>query len=397
MDKTFFLLDHLLKVSGIPVHYLSPDGSVTLLCRGFSSEDDPLGDDRLRGTLLTPSGTGAPYLHFGGRETVSCSFQDTLEHWVVMGPISLTETKKDGRDDGTRPDGLPKSDLQTFSAAVSMLCCQLTGKIIPETDLAMFTTAKNAPSQVSYGERLQPYIMDNVEQEFHRYTYADEQRIMDRIVRGDVAAIKKAYSMADLALVKTAVGKLADQPLKNFEYMICTSIAVASRAAIRGGLNDETAYSIADILLQELSRCRDAESMMRVQMETMHTFATHVKEAREGASHLNYVEKAKHYLNEHINKPFTLDALAAEVGLNKSYLCRRFKEQEGVTIFQYIKALRVEAAKNMLRYSEMELSAMASYLCFPSQSKFGEAFKQMTGVTPKRYRDENALGEGVSI
>ncbi|HIX32616.1 MAG TPA: helix-turn-helix domain-containing protein [Candidatus Gemmiger avium] len=32
---------------------------------------------------------------------------------------------------------------------------------------------------------------------------------------------------------------------------------------------------------------------------------------------------------------------------------------------------------------------MAAYLCFPSQSRFGEVFKQFTGTTPKKYREQS--------
>lgn len=60
-----------------------------------------------------------------------------------------------------------------------------------------------------------------------------------------------------------------------------------------------------------------------------------------------------------------------------------------MTILHYLQGLRVDAAKNMLRYSSEDLSSIAAYLCFPSQSRFGEAFKQFTGTTPKKYREQS--------
>lgn len=396
MEKTFFLLNCLFRLTGIPVHYFSPDGDISLFSLGFDPHADPLEDTVLRKDLLLPTKEGHPRLHFEGDEILSCSFRDKLDHWIVMGPVSLLQLDATRQRAYAQTHQLPTEsfvfrciDLQPFSAAVSMLFCLATGTMLSETELILYSADDKEHPEVNQGERLQPYQLANTELGLHRLSYADEQKIMRRITNGEVDAIKKSYSVADLSLVTTAVGKLADKPLKNLEYMFCSSITLATRAAIAGGLDEELAYSTADILLQELARCKDAESMMRVQMESMYTFASYVKQAQERASNINYVERAKQYLQKHINKGFSLDDLCRTIGINKSYLCRKFKEAEGVTILHYLQGLRVDAAKNLLRYSNQDLSSIAAYLCFPSQSRFGSVFKQFTGVTPKKYREQN--------
>lgn len=394
MEKTFFLLDCFFKISGIPVRYLSPDGDIALLELGFEKSCDPLPNPAFQSNILLQTKDATPRLYFEGDEILACSFQDNIDHWLVLGPVCLLPLSQKSQEDYARQHDLPATslhlpciDLKAFSSAVSMLYCQFTGRMVAETELVLYS-AEQKPPQVSHGERLQPYQLKNIDMELHRLSYLEEQEIMSRITRGEVDSIKRSYSLADLSLVTTAVGKLVDQPLKNLEYMFCSSITLATRAAITGGLSDEEAYSIADVLLQELALCKDAKSMIRVQMECMYTFASCVKQAKEQACHINYVEQAKQYLQKHINKSFSLDELCSTVGINKSYLCRKFKEAEGVTIIHYLQGLRVDAAKNMLRYSNQDLSSIAVYLCFPSQSRFGEIFKQFTGTTPKKYREK---------
>ena len=395
MEKTFFLLNCFFKISGIPIRYLSSEGDIALLESGFGEAGDPLSDPALRAAVLVKTKDSTPLLYFEGDEILTCSFQDSIDHWLVLGPVCLLPQTQKSREDYARQHDLPVAsfhlpcvDLKAFSSAVSMLYCQFTGRMIAETELILFS-AGQTPPQVSQGERLQPYQLKTIDAELHRLSYSEEQEIMSRITRGEVESIKRSYSLADLSLLTTAVGKLADQPLKHLEYAFCSSITLATRAAIAGGLSDEEAYSIADVLLQELALCKDAKSMIRVQMECMHTFASCVRQAQEQASRLNYVEQAKQYLHKHINKSFSLDELCAAIGINKSYLCRRFRETEGVTILHYLQGLRVDAARNMLRYSNQDLSSIAAYLCFPSQSRFGEVFKQFTGPTPGKYREQS--------
>jgi len=92
-----------------------------------------------------------------------------------------------------------------------------------------------------------------------------------------------------------------------------------------------------------------------------------------------------------LNKHFTVDDVANEVGVNKFYLMKRFSELEGMGIQQYAQLKRVEAAANMLKFSNEPISVIAEYMCFSSQSHFGKVFKKYKGLTPQSYRNKNKL------
>lgn len=47
----------------------------------------------------------------------------------------------------------------------------------------------------------------------------------------------------------------------------------------------------------------------------------------------------------------------------------------------------MEAAENMLKFSDYTYAEISSILAFSSQSHFARVFKQRTGYTPKQYRD----------
>lgn len=54
-----------------------------------------------------------------------------------------------------------------------------------------------------------------------------------------------------------------------------------------------------------------------------------------------------------------------------------------MTIAAYIEKKRIEAAKNMLDFSEYTYSQIANILAFSSQSHFSRVFKKNTGYSPK--------------
>jgi len=77
------------------------------------------------------------------------------------------------------------------------------------------------------------------------------------------------------------------------------------------------------------------------------------------------------------------------VGISETYLSKLFKKETGTSVSAYIRSRRIEAAQNMLKFSEYSYEEISNHLCFSSQSHFTSIFKKETGCTPKVYRDQN--------
>ncbi len=67
----------------------------------------------------------------------------------------------------------------------------------------------------------------------------------------------------------------------------------------------------------------------------------------------------------------------------------RFREQTGMTLHRYVMKIKIGEAERLLRTTKNSLSEIALCLGFSSQSHFQRAFRDVTGSTPKRFRDEN--------
>ncbi len=71
------------------------------------------------------------------------------------------------------------------------------------------------------------------------------------------------------------------------------------------------------------------------------------------------------------------------------YLSRRFKEETGETLTDFILKEKTEEAKRLLRYSDKPLTAIGAYLGFSSASHFSRVFKAYVGTTPREYREKH--------
>ena len=78
--------------------------------------------------------------------------------------------------------------------------------------------------------------------------------------------------------------------------------------------------------------------------------------------------------------------IAAKTNLSESYISRLFHKETGVSISTYIINKRVEAAKNLLIYTDYSTSDISNFLNFSSESHFISTFKKLTNQTPKKFR-----------
>lgn len=143
------------------------------------------------------------------------------------------------------------------------------------------------------------------------------------------------------------VGILAENNLKQSEYMIVAGITLVARAAMEGGVPASSAYSLSEIYMQRLAKCRSEAEMYRLYMECQREFAGNVKKIRDKKRNAYYVEQCKDYLTQNIHKKVTVQEIADLIGINRTYLSGQFSKQVGMSISQYSITVRLKAAENL--------------------------------------------------
>lgn len=101
---------------------------------------------------------------------------------------------------------------------------------------------------------------------------------------------------------------------------------------------------------------------------------------------------AVRYLNSHLTEPLSLDTLAHKFYVSKFYLCRAFREHNGVSVLQYITEKRVFLAKQFLEDGETAVVAAAK-AGFGDYSSFYRAYRKILGISPKKNKSRKPDGK----
>lgn len=175
--------------------------------------------------------------------------------------------------------------------------------------------------------------------------YDQEIRECASIENGDMEMFRKSISENYTG----KLGTLSKNELRNAKNLSIVLITLSSRAAIRGGLLPEIAFSMSDVFIQKIEEMTEPEATINMTRQFQMEYVKMVAEIH----HQNQISE-----NSSPRKSIWIDQ------------CKDY-------IF-----------KHLLAYSPYSYIEIAAYLGFSSQSHLGKIFKKYTGMTLRQYREK---------
>jgi len=195
--------------------------------------------------------------------------------------------------------------------------------------------------------------------------------------------------LARATQVSSGIGISTHDPVKRAILSASNFTALCARAAIDGGLTPDTAYTVGDSYTQSLTECRNVADVRTVNHEMYEDFIQRVHQQKTNPTYSQQIQSCAAYIEAHLDEELSLEKLAKQVGYSEYHLSRKFKNETGQNIRDYIKTARVERAKLLLTTTELSIRDIAEQLCFCAPSHFASVFREVTGELPQEYRKAN--------
>lgn len=225
----------------------------------------------------------------------------------------------------------------------------------------------------------------NIENQRKHLTYEQEFTFYKSVAAGDIKKVEEIF----LPLKSEGLGKLSENTIRNMKYHLVVTTALITRFCIEAGLLPEEAYSISDIYIRKLDNLQSESEISELHKKLVFDCTSRMSKLQRKRNYSMHVSMTVDYVYAHLHDKITLDDIAEELKINKTYLCKLFMQETGFTIGNYILECKINATKNMLKFSEYSCSSISNYFGFSSQSHFITSFKKVTGMTPKEYRSKN--------
>lgn len=273
----------------------------------------------------------------------------------------------------------PLVTLPQMKALLCLLVQMVHGRAIEPEDVLF---CDNTALQPHDGRALQQMLFQNREEMLAHIPADFEQAICDAVAQGSLDSLSSHLILPSVG----QNGKMSDNNLRQQKYTFVSFITLVTRAAVRGGLPAEAAYSLSDVYCQRMDAMTDPERINRLLYTSALDFCQRVKEARDGAGRSGLTQKCLEYITVHLHEPISLQILADHCGVCVRTLTARFRQETGMSLNAYIHRERIREACYLLAHTAYPLADIAFFLHYPSQSYFTQVFRRYQGCTPQQYR-----------
>ncbi len=211
--------------------------------------------------------------------------------------------------------------------------------------------------------------------------YSAEIRLFSCVQQGDIDSLMMQIKNLDSLIV---MGKMSDNELMQHKYMAVSTITLATRYAIQGGLNENKAYEFSDRVIKTIDSLNDKNEIFMCLGIEIIKLTQDVKKNKKQPEFSPHVRNCIKYINENLSRKISVSSVANYCGISADYLSQIFKKEMDENLSTYILRQKLEKAKILLLKGANE-KEICNEAGFSSQTYFITAFKRFYKMTPSEY------------
>lgn len=318
---------------------------------------------------------------------------------IVIGPTrQIAESEREllelafrldlrGEDARAFAEGMRGIVRMPVESVLQMLCTVnhvLSGEKLELKDICIYEREQTDLSRLQAKQQAGRKLAGAAEQHPHGHNTYDLERLLLRMVRrGDTHALKKWLATAPAV----RGGVVANDQLRQRKNLFIVTATLVSRAAVQGGMDVDDAFTLSDSYIRQCELLPSPERIMNLQYRMLLDYAERVERLRTVGRPTKLALDVANYVQHHLSEAISAERIANALYISRPHLSRKFKEDTGESLTDFVLKEKTEEAKRLIRYSDKPMTAIGAYLGFSSPSHFSRVFRRYAGVSPREYRE----------
>ncbi|GAA2967568.1 helix-turn-helix domain-containing protein [Lentilactobacillus parakefiri] len=216
--------------------------------------------------------------------------------------------------------------------------------------------------------------------------YANEDEITNAIASGDQATVQH-LNITMTKIFYSFVNRIPGKPLRSSKNICFVFNTICRIAAHKGGVHPVYLNDISEKYALLIERQNTLQGL-HVLVHSMTEEYCQLVQSVSTAGYSPMIKRAVDYILLNLGHSMTLNQVSKSIGTNRSYLSRKFKQETGLTITDYINHRRIVLAKQYLSSQQLPITDVAFMTGFNDLNYFIRVFKKLTGQTPLQFRQK---------
>lgn len=126
-------------------------------------------------------------------------------------------------------------------------------------------------------------------------------------------------------------------------------------------------------------------------LDAMTRSASSMRLSKGGRLRDFYIHEALTFIEQNFQNDISVEDIADNCGLNRSYFGKIFKEALGRTPQEFLLNYRMTKAAELLKLTRLSIGDISNAIGYENQLHFSRAFKNIYGISPREWRNRNQL------
>ncbi|NLI54339.1 MAG: AraC family transcriptional regulator [Clostridiales bacterium] len=219
--------------------------------------------------------------------------------------------------------------------------------------------------------------------------YAIEAKLLSAVEYGDIEYIRESFgsNMRSFSLQSMVHSRYPNDPLREMKNLAITGNSICLRAAIKGGLNSSLAHNMSRAFAIRVEQMTSRESITDLIREISLRYTQAVREyALTNCSEL--IVNAVILVHRNISSSISLADIARQLHVSREHLSRRFRQEMGTTLTDYVHRSKVRESLPLLASRKYDVARIAFLFGYSSPSHYTKAFIRQMGLSPKQWQQK---------
>ncbi|MEC0231877.1 response regulator [Paenibacillus alba] len=180
--------------------------------------------------------------------------------------------------------------------------------------------------------------------------------------------------------------------VKDYQIYLLEILTCILKAAKDSNLNVDEVFGDNFVPFTEINKFTSLEEAKYWLVDLCANMMNHIATDRQ-YTYKNLVEMAKDYTKSHYHEgDININKVCGHLHISAGYFSSIFKKETKMTFVNYLNHIRMEAAKELLRSTDMKALEIAEKVGYADANYFSFSFRKNVGISPKEYRNNSEKG-----